>query len=78
MQSTENTTGDHRLPAWQEVYRRALLELDVEKLRELVVAAEAAIYDRLRAIGGDSNHSAERRDIADALSSIRVLKRNFD
>jgi len=77
MQSTEkNTNGDNRNPAWREVYQRALLELDKEKLPDLIVAAEAAIYNRLRAISGDSNHSAEGQDIANALSSLRVLKRN--
>ena len=78
MQPTEkNTSGDSGQPEWRELYQRALLELDIEKLRELIVAAEKAISDCLRTIGEDSNHQAERQDIADALSSLRVLKRNW-
>jgi hypothetical protein len=78
MQPTEkNTSCDSRQPEWRELYQRALLELDIEKLRELIVAAEKAISDCLQTIGEDSNHHAERRDIADALSSLRALKRNW-
>jgi hypothetical protein len=40
-----------------------------------IVAAESAIARRLQAIAGDTNHHGERRAIEDALSSLRVLKR---
>ena len=65
-----------RYPEWQKPYQQALLELDQEKLRDRIAAAETAISNRLRALAGDSNHHAERQASEDALSSLRVLKRN--
>lgn len=70
------TDDDIRYAEWQEPYQQALLELDQKKLRERIAAAETAISNRLRAIAGDANHHAERQAIDDALSSLRVLKRN--
>ena len=63
-------------PEWQYEYRAALLELDTEKLRERVAAAETAIFNRLQAISHDPDHNAERQAIEDALASLRVLKRD--
>ena len=63
-------------PEWQNEFRAALLELDQEKLRERVAAAETAIFNRLQAISQGSNHTAERQAIEDALASLRVLKRD--
>ena len=75
--STETKTDeDIRYAEWREPYQQALLELDQEKLSERIAATETAISNRLRAIAGDSNHHAERQAIEDALSSLRVLKRN--
>ena len=63
-------------PEWQREYQAALLELDSERLRERVAAAETAIFNRLQAISRGSNHTAERQAIEDALASLRVLKRD--
>src|SRR5205823_8734788 len=63
-------------PEWQHEYQAALLELDTEKLRERVAAAETAIFNRLQAISQGSNHTAERQAIEDAFASLRVLKRD--
>jgi hypothetical protein len=63
-------------PEWQTKYEAALLELDREKLSERVAAAEAAIYERLQKISGKSDHQTERQAIEDALSALRVLKRD--
>ncbi len=63
-------------PEGQNEFRAALLELDQEKLRERVAAAETAIFNRLQAISQGSNHTAERQAIEDALASLRVLKRD--
>jgi hypothetical protein len=61
-------------PEWQDEFRAALLELDTEKLRERVAAAETAIFNRLQAISRSSDAHAERQAIEDALASLRVLK----
>ena len=63
-------------PEWQNEYQAALLELDTEKLRGRVAAAETAIFNRLQAISQGSNHTAERQAIEDALASLRALKRD--
>lgn len=70
------TDEDIRYAEWREPYQQALLELDQKKLRDHIAAAETAISNRLRAIAGDSDHHAERQAMEDALSSLRVLKRN--
>jgi hypothetical protein len=52
------------------------LELDTEKLRERVAAAETAIFNRLQAISRSSDAQAERQAIEDALAGLRVLERD--
>jgi hypothetical protein len=41
---------DIRYPEWQEPFRKALLELDDDKLSARIAAAETAIHNRLRAL----------------------------
>ena len=62
-------------PEWQTEYQAALVELDRKKLPERVVASETAILIRLQAISQSSDHHAERQAIEDALTALRVLKR---
>jgi hypothetical protein len=62
-------------PEWQKDYLEALLELDPKQLSRRIAAAESAIATRLQSIAGNTNHHAERQAIEDALSSLRVLKR---
>jgi len=69
-------SSEIRYPEWQPEYQAALLELDTEKLRERVAAAETAIFNRLQAISHSSDAHAERQAIEDALASLRVLKRD--
>jgi hypothetical protein len=57
---------------WRELYRAALLELDLEKLGERVEAAEEAIRARASLDGGILND--ERIAIQDATSALNVLK----
>ena len=78
MEFSNETNTDEGIPyaEWREPYQQALLELDKKTLSERIAAAETAISNRLRTIAGRSNHHAERQAIDDALSSLRVLKRN--
>jgi hypothetical protein len=62
-------------PEWQNEHQAALVELDREKLPERVAASETAIFNRLQAISESSDHQAERQAIEDALTALRVLKR---
>jgi hypothetical protein len=57
---------------WRELYRAALLELDLGKLGERVAAAEEAIRARASLNGGVL--SDERIAIQDAMSALNVLK----
>ena len=63
-------------PHWQNEYEAAIFELDFEKLAGRVAATEIAICNRLHQISQDSDHHDERHVIADALASLRVLKKN--
>jgi hypothetical protein len=63
-------------PEWQTEYIAALVELDPKTLFERVMAAEAAIFNRLQAISHHSGGHAERQAIEDALATLRVLKRD--
>jgi hypothetical protein len=57
---------------WRELYKAAVLELIPELLRIRVKLAEDAIHARLQ----DAKiPRSERKDIEDALSALRALKR---
>jgi hypothetical protein len=75
--ATEDSPSPEMLyPTWQHEYQAALVELDREKLKGRVAAAETAIYKRLQQLSQSSDDFAERRVIEDALHSLRVLKRD--
>jgi len=57
---------------WRELYRAALLELDLDKLGERVKAAEDAISARSSLNRGVPND--ERIALRDAMSAMNVLK----
>ena len=61
--------------SWFEVYKAAMLELDLQKLPGRIVAAKVAVQLRLKGIQGDTDHHAERQQIEDALNSLRTLER---
>ena len=63
-------------PEWQAEYQAALVELDPKTLFERVTAAETSIFNRLQAVSRNSDGHAERQAIEDALSALRVLKRD--
>jgi len=65
-----------KYPEWQGLLQEALVEIDREKLKACVAAAEAAIFNRLRAISQSPNQQAERNAIADAIAILRLLKRD--
>ena len=64
--------------AWQDLYKAAMLEVDQSKLRERIEAANAAIQRRIEDLKLAGNHdetSAERHSIAEALDSLRMLRK---
>jgi hypothetical protein len=60
---------------WWELYRAAVLEIDRNKLRGRVMAAEDAI--RARASLGAQVSSEERSSIQDAMGALLVLRREL-
>ena len=60
---------------WWELYRAAVLEIDRNKLRDRVVAAEDAI--RARASLGGLVSSEEQVSIQDAMAALLVLRREL-
>jgi hypothetical protein len=75
MATATSSSRNMLYPDWQNEYQAALLELDDKKLFERVQAAETAIFNRLQAISGELDCGAERQAIDDALSALRILKR---
>jgi hypothetical protein len=58
---------------WRALYRAAILELDPKRLQARVKAAEDAINARASSEARISRD--ERREMNDALSTLRILKR---
>ena len=67
------------MTSWYEVYRAAVLETDWSKMEERIQAAESAINGRLHEFS--LNHGGtpdENKALADALSSLRGLRRDVN
>jgi hypothetical protein len=76
---TRQEPSPSNFPAWQREYEAALHEPDPKKLLECVHAVEAAIFTRLQEFAQTSentDHKAEEQAIAEALRTLRVLKRD--
>lgn len=52
-----------------------LLETNQEKLREKILLTEWKVFRRLQQVSADNDHHEERRTIAEALNTLRILKR---
>jgi hypothetical protein len=70
-------TEELKYPQWQKPFQEALLELDKDKLPKRVSVAETAILDRLHSMSQEPNNHAERQALADALSGLRILKKEI-
>ena len=68
-------TNDLIYPEWQAEFQAAMIETDLHALRIRIAAAEALMRKRLHEIADTPDHNLERMAIADAFSSLRVLKR---
>lgn len=77
MKLQSGTKPDEALkyPEWQQPYLEALIAPDAGSLQQAIAVAEAAILERLRAISDITEHRTERLAIEDALTTLRVLKR---
>jgi hypothetical protein len=63
--------------SWRESFMRALLEADWKKMEERIQAAQSEIQERQRLFAEDHGGTAEERQaIADAINSLKVLRRD--
>ncbi|HEY6769694.1 MAG TPA: hypothetical protein VI386_33550 [Candidatus Sulfotelmatobacter sp.] len=75
MQDESAPSVNYSYPEWQPLVQAALIELDPQQLPGQIEAAEAAVANRLQAIGFGAHHHAERLAISDAIASLRFLRR---
>ena len=79
MTQQDSSAPNLRYPAWQREFEASLHEPDPKKLLERVHAVEAAIFNRLQEWAQTSenpDYKAEEQAIAEALRTLRVLKRD--
>ena len=62
--------------SWKEAYEKTRHESDQQKLGELVLAAEAAIFRRYQEIAPSDNHHEERRSMKEATDDLLEMKVN--
>jgi len=62
--------------AWQDLYRDALFETDLQKALERIMLAQAAIDSRLHQLN-QGPPSQEVRDMQYALSQLSLLRRTM-
>jgi hypothetical protein len=65
-----------KYPQWQEPFRNAITEFGTQQLGEKLQKVEAMILDRLQVLSSDIKSLAERQALLDAISIIRILKRD--
>jgi hypothetical protein len=63
--------------SWRALYENAILELDPDKFQICAEAAEQAISASVASLNGEISRG-ERMDMIDALSTLRVLTRDWE
>ena len=68
-----------KYPEWQLPYLAAVMEADKGLLPEKLFRAEAAILERQEELtnGDGTNNAAELKALADAIRSLRLMKRTI-
>ena len=64
-----------KYPQWQEPFRDALTAFGTQQLGEKLKKVEAIILDRLDVLSSDIKSLDERQALLDAISIMRVLRR---
>ena len=65
-----------QFPEWQRPLQDLILEFDRETMLAKVQNVEALIFDRLRQLSASSDGRVEHDALHDALSVLRILKRD--
>ena len=66
-----------KYPQWQKPLKAALIEVDPRELHAKVRMAEMAISSRMQQLESASVSKDELSALADALSAIRVMKKDL-
>ena len=66
-----------KYPQWQKPLKAALIEVDPRELRAKVQVAEMAISSRMQQLESASVSKDELCALAEALSAIRVMKKDL-
>ena len=65
-----------KFPQWQEPFRDAITAFGTQQLGEKLQKVETMILDRMQVLSSDIRSLDERQSLLDAISIIRVLKRD--
>jgi hypothetical protein len=65
-----------KYPQWQEPFRTAITAFGTQQLSEKLKKVEIIVLDRLQVLSSDIESLDERQALLDAISIIRVLKRD--
>jgi hypothetical protein len=68
--------GELKFPEWQAPLQEAILEFDPAKLQEELKRVEGLIQQRIQDLSHSTDGPAERLAIDDALSLLRIIKRD--
>ncbi len=60
---------------WLNLYKAALLELDLQKMPERIVIASTAVQARSRELQGSSGHYVEKLELEYAWRNLKVARR---
>jgi len=65
-----------KYPQWQEPFRNAMTAFGTQLLGEKLQKVETMILDRMQVLSSDIKSQDERQSLLDAISILRVLKRD--
>lgn len=65
-----------KFPQWQGPVQELVLEFDPIKLEERIRAVEVLLFDRLQQLEQENGGHDEKIALQDALSIIRIMKRD--
>jgi len=68
--------GELKFPEWQAPLQEAILEFDPAKLQKELERVEALIQQRIQELCHSTDGHVERLAIQDALSLLRIIKRD--
>jgi hypothetical protein len=65
-----------KFPQWQAPFQELIVEFTLQRLPERLQKAEALVHERMQQLDHGNDHRDERIALQDALSILRVMKRD--